>query len=344
VLTFQGRLNEALTRYRGLARRVEQTRLTHTGVAGTIYSGLGAVLAQRNRFSEGAELVDKGIEHSEAGCDLIAQVGCIMNKIRIHFWLDDLDTVRRCLREADLKAKELPLPPWMTHILASFHGLALLSGGQPERALDWAEERGLSPHDDPGQQSEAEHLVLARILIARHSLDEAEAQLERLIENSHSRGRVYTQIEMLLQLAVCRYSAGQYQKARQALLRALTLAEPGRFFASFIVLGDSMEQMLREIAADEQAVQAISAEYVEDLLRAFKFKPELKSGGSEPLSERELEVLHFLAAGCSNREIAARLYISMNTVKTHIKNINSKLNVHNRTHAVFAARDLGLVE
>jgi LuxR family transcriptional regulator, maltose regulon positive regulatory protein len=63
----------------------------------------------------------------------------------------------------------------------------------------------------------------------------------------------------------------------------------------------------------------------------------------EPLSERELELLHLLAAGLKNREIAARLVISINTVKVHINNIYGKLGVSSRVQAVARARELSLL-
>jgi LuxR family maltose regulon positive regulatory protein len=62
----------------------------------------------------------------------------------------------------------------------------------------------------------------------------------------------------------------------------------------------------------------------------------------EPLSERELEVLHWLASGASNREIGRRLYITESTVKRHVYNIFGKLNVRNRTQAALQARKLGI--
>ncbi|MEW5958987.1 MAG: response regulator transcription factor [Chloroflexota bacterium] len=62
----------------------------------------------------------------------------------------------------------------------------------------------------------------------------------------------------------------------------------------------------------------------------------------EPLSERELEVLHWLASGVSNREIGRRLYITESTVKRHVYHIFGKLNVRNRTQAALQARKLGL--
>ncbi len=61
------------------------------------------------------------------------------------------------------------------------------------------------------------------------------------------------------------------------------------------------------------------------------------------LSNREVEVLELLAAGFSNQEIADKLFVSLNTAKTHISNIYTKLNVKRRTQAIQKARDMALI-
>ena len=63
----------------------------------------------------------------------------------------------------------------------------------------------------------------------------------------------------------------------------------------------------------------------------------------EPLSGRELEVLQLIAEGLSNQQIASRLYLSLNTVKVHSRNIYDKLGVHNRTQAVARAITFGIL-
>jgi LuxR family maltose regulon positive regulatory protein len=98
--------------------------------------------------------------------------------------------------------------------------------------------------------------------------------------------------------------------------------------------------------------RGVAGEYVEKLLAAFGTM--VPSDGQnvpgsqrpllvEPLSERELEVLQLLAAGLSNPEIAGELVIAVSTVRSHLKNIYGKLDVHRRWDAVRRAEQLGLL-
>ena len=77
--------------------------------------------------------------------------------------------------------------------------------------------------------------------------------------------------------------------------------------------------------------------------RAAPFDGNPKAQAALGLSARELEVLHELAAGRSNKEIAARLHVSPNTVKTHVARLFDKLGAQRRTEAIRKAREMGLV-
>jgi LuxR family maltose regulon positive regulatory protein len=99
--------------------------------------------------------------------------------------------------------------------------------------------------------------------------------------------------------------------------------------------------------------RGIRPDYVRRLLSAFPAgepasppSPTVAPPSSdlfEPLSDRELEVLHLIAEGLTNPEIASRLFISLHTVKTHTRNIYGKLGVHSRTQATARAQALGLL-
>ena len=100
----------------------------------------------------------------------------------------------------------------------------------------------------------------------------------------------------------------------------------------------------------------VATRYVDQLLTAFLpiersaegmaiIRPPIPSSSTvvESLTDREWEILRLIDAGLSNREIAERLVLSLNTVTTHIKGLYGKLDVHSRTQAASRARDLGLL-
>ena len=118
-------------------------------------------------------------------------------------------------------------------------------------------------------------------------------------------------------------------------------AEPGGCIRVFVDEGPPMKQLLQAAAS-----RAVAPEYTRRLLAACSpggAKPAAQSATVEPLSERELEVLQHLAAGRTDREIAARLHLSLYTVKVHARNIYGKLGVNRRMQAVAKARELGVL-
>jgi LuxR family maltose regulon positive regulatory protein len=90
-------------------------------------------------------------------------------------------------------------------------------------------------------------------------------------------------------------------------------------------------------------------DYAAKLLAAFKKQADIHPSSPilhpsmEPLSPRELEILKLIAQGLSNRQIGARLFLALDTVKGHNRIIFDKLQVHHRTEAVARARELGLL-
>jgi LuxR family maltose regulon positive regulatory protein len=129
------------------------------------------------------------------------------------------------------------------------------------------------------------------------------------------------------------------------LERALTLAEPGGLCRIFVDEGPPMARLL-----DQAVTRGTAVEYARRLLAAFpvaasQISPRPAAGAEllEPLSDRELEVLRLIAEGHTNREIASRLYLSLNTIKAHTRNIYGKLDAHSRTQAVARARALGVL-
>ncbi len=100
---------------------------------------------------------------------------------------------------------------------------------------------------------------------------------------------------------------------------------------------EELHTAIRRVAAGQSVLSPEVTRQVMDSLR----RP--ARGLEEPLSEREMDVLRCMAQGCTTAEIAERLYISRNTVKTHIRHILEKLGADNRVEAVSKAIQRGLL-
>ncbi|NIN69827.1 MAG: LuxR family transcriptional regulator, partial [Anaerolineae bacterium] len=141
---------------------------------------------------------------------------------------------------------------------------------------------------------------------------------------------------------------GDAEGAIESLRRALTLGEAEGYLRLFVDEGAAMGRLLYEALS-----RNILPEYVGRLLAAFPDTQPVSIISSaalvsldelvEPLSQRELEVLGLIDEGLSNREIAERLFLSLNTVKGHTRNIYGKLGVASRTQATAKAKMIGLL-
>jgi LuxR family maltose regulon positive regulatory protein len=190
--------------------------------------------------------------------------------------------------------------------------------------------------------------VLARILIAQERSGEATRLLSRLLEAAEAGEHTSRVIEILILQALAFQAGDNTAQATAVLERALNLAEPRGFVRIFVDEGPRMARLLYEAFS-----LGIAPDYARRLLAAFPVaEPEqaaplgtqaLKSDLIESLSERELDVLQLIAEGLTNPEIASRLFLALNTVKGHTRNIYGKLNVHSRTQAIARAQALGLL-
>ncbi|MGH2495468.1 MAG: LuxR C-terminal-related transcriptional regulator [Ktedonobacteraceae bacterium] len=195
-------------------------------------------------------------------------------------------------------------------------------------------------HDLPISQARV-HLAQGDPLTALAVLGPWRRQVE-------AKGWADERLQVMLLQAVAHYALGEKDKAVQLLDDALALAAPGGFIRLFVDEGPPMAHLL-----SEAQVRGMLPDYTGKLLAVLEAEGQERENASslpppaqpliEPLSSRELEVLHLMAQGLSNQEICERLFLALSTVKGHNRNIFGKLQVQRRTEAVAHARELGLL-
>jgi ATP/maltotriose-dependent transcriptional regulator MalT len=216
-----------------------------------------------------------------------------------------------------------------------------ITQGRAGEALTWARERGLSADDDLSYLREFEHLTLARLLLAQHHDERAAQFLRRLLPAAEQGGRTGSVIEILILASLAHQALGGTPTALATLERAVRLAEPEGYLRVFTGEGPALAALLKAAARTGTAPA-----YARRLLAAVTAPGPSRTTVPaliEPLSERELHVLRLLGTDLNGPAIARELTVSLNTMRTHTKNIYTKLAVTSRRAAVRRAAELGLL-
>ncbi len=253
------------------------------------------------------------------------------------------------------RAEPLYLPGFFPDVrpIAAARARILIALGRRAEAWHWARATGVTVHDEATYLAEFDQLTLARLLIAQHraehpatahtDLAEALLLVDRIVDGARAAGRGGSVIEARMVRALAHDAIGERGSAVADLAAALAEGVPAGYVRLFLDEGAPMATLLDAVAAGRPA----GSEQARLLLRASgPDRPAdvllLAQATDEPLSERELEVLHLLASDLSGPEIAGRLFMSVNTFRTHCRHIFTKLDVNTRRAAVRRATELHL--
>ncbi len=335
----RGKLHQAATTCEEIIRQGLQLP-----IGSLAYYDLGWLHYEWNELETAVAWIAEGIKLSsrDDGCDELQAAGYATLAIirqaqgRATAARDVLQLAAQKLQHAECS------PAGRLHCLTARILVALAQGDVNAAAL--AAEEVPSPQD---ARAIPDYLPLgraqARALLAQGKRAAAAEQLVALYETASGLGwNVYLpQVRAVQALA-----ATMPDQALELLAGALTLGETEGYMRTFLDLGEPMAALL-----DQALARNIAPVYVRRLLRAFAAasQPDQDklvvslTGLVENLTQREIEVLRLLAGGLTNQEIAERLYVSENTVKTHLANIYGKLGARDRREAITRARSAGLL-
>jgi len=344
IRVLQGRLHEARAMYeQAILFAGEQGTAVH---AGTEHTGLGDLKREWNQLEAAAVEIQKGLQLAEAGDFIHFLMDVYPARVRLARAQRDWKTAWSTLKKAEQVARRSPTSIELEN-LRSWAAQLHLAQGNLAQAASWAETEAADRVGPFDPQYEFKLLTLARVWLAQGKTNEAAALLERVRTVAEESGRYGRALEAQMLQALVDQAAGNDAQALERLAQVLARAEPEGYVRLFVDEGQSMARLLQRAMN-----RGIAPGYASKLLAAFELEPKGErpqpAAGAvaplvEPLSEREVEVLHWVAAGLSNREIADKLIVSVRTVKKHVQNIHGKLAVNSRTAAVARARELNLL-
>ena len=351
----QGRLGEALAIYQEAVQHVaEQEGPVFAGIERI---GVGDLLREWDDLESASGYIHEGLRLAEAGGDFVFLRDGYIARARLEQAQENPDLALAFIQKAEQTVRRSQ-PSWDTALVEAWRARLWIVQGNLPAAERWAQTCGLSIEDDAGKYRldfvrEFGHLTLARVLLAQDRLDEAGRLLERLLQPAQSARRMGRVIEIHVLQAQALQAQGQAAQAMKTLGQALSLAEPEGYIRTFVDEGAPLAELLMRGVECKAWSEPRLIAYAGKLLSHFGLPVPgladqfvvrgLQFGIIEPLSERELQVLQLVAEGASNQEIAGELMVSVNTIKTHLRNIFGKLQVDSRIQAVVRARVLRLL-
>ncbi len=346
----RGRLRDAVVAVEQLLQFLVQQGEPLPPGAAELYRGLAELDLQRGDLAAASDHLITSKQVAEQAESPVWRYRWVLAQARLNEARGDLEGAVSLLDEAERLFVRTPLPD--VRPIPAMKARIWTALGKVTEASDWVLARGLSVDDELSYPHEFEHLTLARLLILRSGgervgggVRDGLRLLERLLRAADEGGRIGSVIEILVLQALAHEALGNISSALAPLERALSLAEPEGYVGVFVTEGPPMGRLLQAAASG-----AIAPDSARRLLDAWSaVRPEGSDRGRavhqgmEQLSNRELEVLQYMAAGLTNRQIADRLYLSLFTVKAHARTIFDKLDAHSRTQAAARARELGVL-
>jgi LuxR family maltose regulon positive regulatory protein len=344
----QGELHQAEQIFKQVLARTENApmdREQSTIRAGRANLGLGMLALEWNDLETAEQAVSQAVSASGQFPeeDLLADSPVVLAQVR--FAQGEVEQAQKLL-EALIAETTRPL---LFRFPRVYQARFALASGDPAAAQRWAVAEALPGDEIPKIQLEQQAMVVARLYIEQGMAGEAIHQLESWLAEVHDHGWTRSEIEIRILLAMAQAALGDRKQALEILSQALVLARPEGYRRIFLDEGEKLATLLQDAVPNlrDQSLAAYGRALLYTMAQEQTQKEALISPDTElfiePLTDQEQRVLRLLAGGLSNPEIAEELVISINTVKTHVKNIYAKLNVKDRQEASQAAHHLKLL-
>jgi LuxR family maltose regulon positive regulatory protein len=320
-------------------------------IAGEAMMGLGELYLELNELDKAADHILEGIELTLSWREAAAMEGYV-SLAWVKGSQGDWDAAQDAMDKAMELAIEYDVIDIDDRMVEMWQARLWMLKGELDLAEAWAKDLKWKTFEDlekiKSQDNLSYHLfiresvIITRLKYLKGQYTEALKWLDRQISIFKDLDRLNAVTELYLLKALAYDGLGDKGKAMAELKNALEIGQQAGFLRTFLNEGTSLKPLLQRARA-----QNVFPEYIDRLFAGMDepvteikifYQPLI-----DPLTERELEVLRLLPTNLTTPEIAEEMMIGVNTVRTHIKNIYSKLNVHKRSEAANRAHKLGLL-
>jgi LuxR family transcriptional regulator, maltose regulon positive regulatory protein len=326
----------ALQRGRQAAELAERHGWTDEPAAGLASLTVGAGLAWQGRLEAAESWVLRAERTVRAEAEPAVGLAIRCNRGLLELARGRDADALAAFEAADRLAGRLAEPNLMVHVYRAFLVQALVRLGETQRA-----EQALAALADQDRDLGQMRIGLAALRLEQNDPREAIAALAPVLNGSAPVPLPARLAQAFLLEAIARDALGEPPAAASALERALDVAEPDGVLTVFLL--HPVPDLLQRHARQRTAHAALIADILSLLAGSRSGPPARPQPPLEPLSESELRVLRYLPTNLSGPEIAGELYVSHNTVRTHITHLYAKLGTHTRAEAVARARALGML-
>jgi LuxR family maltose regulon positive regulatory protein len=307
-------------------------------VAGVAYLALGVVMVTQGRIEDAEDALGRAERVLRAEVEPAAGMRLYLGRGMLEFVRGHHDAALRAFQTADRLARSLVTPHTLAPRLRSHLLQALVHRGDTRRV-----EQALASMQPPERGRGEIRIAEASLRLAQGDPQAAATVLAPVIDGSAPLENAHLwDVQALLLQAIARDALRDSAAARRALERALDGAAPEGLLFPFLY--DPVPELLDRHRRQGTAHAGLIAEILNVLAgREPGSQPAGPRRLREPLSHAEARVLRYLPTKLSAPEIAGEMYLSVNTVKTHMRHLYDKLGAHRRHEAVEQARALGLL-
>ncbi len=329
----EARLAEAARRARTAIQLAERRGWTGHAHAAIAYATLGTVMLWRDDLAEAERYAARAVETLERSAEPLLGAAVAQLRARLLILRGEPLGALDVLRSATAGRR---LPPFLGVCTALLEADLQLMLGEPARARACLVELR-----DEGMPDAL--IGLARVELASGDPAAALGAVDDFVSHEREPELAFARVEAWVIAAIARDALRDQEGGLRDLERALDLAEPRGFANVISRYGSPVRSLLRRRIAQGTAHRALAGALLAGLDDAAPAPAATATLLLEPLSDRELTVLRFLPTMMSNAEIAAEMFVSVNTVKTHLKHVYRKLDVTDRRDCVRRARELRLL-